>query len=69
MSETKELSKVQQYAVSAAAGKVNAVQSEFQILLQDIARELGINLDDPEEAWGISANLKYLERRGKPKAK
>lgn len=65
MSEKKELTKVERYAVNAAVEKIKIAQGELQSLLQEIAVELGIDIDDPlAGVWGISADMKYLERRG-----
>jgi hypothetical protein len=67
MSEKKELSKVEQYAVRAAVERINSARTELQSLLKDIAAEVGINLNDPAEIWELSADMKSLERRGETK--
>jgi len=68
MSEKRELSRVQQYAVKAAMEKVKAARAELQSLLNDIAVELGINLSVESEKWELTADQKYLERRSEYKS-
>jgi hypothetical protein len=65
MSERKELTRVQRYAVNAAVEKISAARAGLQNLLQDVAKELGIDMDKTGETWGISADMKYLEPRPK----
>jgi len=63
----KELTTVQVYAVTAAKANVTRTDMELQSLLQSVADELGV--DYKNELWGISNDLKYLERRDVPKSK
>ena len=63
----KELTTVQVYAVTAAKAKITRTDMELQSLLQSVADELGV--DYKNELWGISNDLKYLERRDVPKSK
>jgi len=63
----KELTKIQAYAITAAKAKITRTELELQSLLQDVADELGV--DYKNELWGISNDLKYLERRDVPKSK
>jgi len=60
----KKLSKVQQYAVVAAKAKARRVDREIQFLLQDIAKELGVNHDKVH--WRLSADMEYFEREDDP---
>jgi len=63
----KELTTVQAYAITAAKANVTRTDMELQSLLQSVADELGV--DYKNELWGISNDLKYLERRDVPKSK
>jgi len=67
MSERKELSSVQQYAIRAANKQAEMARLELQSLLQSVAGEIGV--DYKNELWGISNDLKYLERQDVPKSK
>jgi len=62
----KELSKVQQYAIRAAKNEARQVQAEVQELLNEIAVELGISLDNPGEQWSLSNDNRFLERKDVP---
>lgn len=64
MNERKELMKSQAYAARAAITKVAQAERELQGVVNDIAVELGVNFKD--EKWGISADIKYLERKDIP---
>jgi len=63
----KELTKIQAYAITAAKAKITRTDMELQSLLQSVADELGV--DYKNELWGISNDLKYLERQDVPKSK
>ena len=63
----KELTTVQAYAITAAKANVTRTDMELQSLLQSVADELGV--DYKNELWGISNDLKYLERQDVPKSK
>ncbi|MBW1614731.1 MAG: hypothetical protein JRJ57_12380 [Deltaproteobacteria bacterium] len=62
----KELSKVQQYAIRAAKNEARQAQEEMQTLLNEIAVELGISLDNPGEQWNLSDDSQFLERKDIP---
>jgi len=62
----KELSKVQQYAIRAAKNEAVQAQKEVQTLLNEIAVELGISLDNPGEQWNLSDDNQFLERKDTP---
>lgn len=59
MSERKELTKVQRYAIAAAADKIRLAKVELQTLAEDIALEHGLDIDN--ETWSLSADMRYLE--------
>ncbi len=65
MNNKKEMTKVQQYAVKAAREKAIAINKEMQSLLLAIAKELEI--DAINETWGLSDDMKCLERQNIPK--
>lgn len=58
----KELSKIQIYAVAAAKTKVKQAQAEVQMLLDEIAAELEIDLDKPGDRWGLSGDNRFLTK-------
>ena len=60
MSERKELTKVQHYAVKAASEKARGAYNELQSILQMVADELGI--DRKKEKWEITADMKHFEK-------
>ena len=63
----KELTKIQTYATRAANEKVVVAEQEFQLVLKNVATELGI--DFQSENWGISKDMRYLEKMETVKTK
>jgi hypothetical protein len=61
MNERKQLTKVQQYAIAAAAEKVRIAKAELQSIAEEIAIEMCIDVD--LQTWMISSDMKYLERK------
>jgi len=62
----KELSKIQHYAMKAANKNVVMADNELQSIVDEIGRELGINLDDSKEQWKVSRDMKFFEKIKKP---
>ena len=57
--ERKELLKSQQELIRLTGARVNAVQVEAQAIVNMIAAELGIDLN---EKWNLSADGKFFEK-------
>ena len=66
MESKKELSKIQHYAMKAANKNVVMADNELQSIVDEIGRELGINLDDSKEQWKVSRDMKFFEKIKKP---
>lgn len=64
--QKKELSAVQKYAADKATEKVNQAQEELRAILREIAKEQGINLDDPQERWKSTSDNKFLIKQNTP---
>jgi hypothetical protein len=61
MSETKTLSKVEKFALTAARERAASAQMEFQSLLEEVAGAHGI---DPEEGpmWQFNQDFSHVRR-------
>jgi len=62
MESKKELSKIQHYAIKAANRNFIMAEKELQSIVDEVGRELGIDLADSKEQWKVSKDMKYLER-------
>ena len=65
----KKLSRIQHYALTAANRKMIVARNELQSILDEIATELGVDLNNKKEKWAISRDMKYLEKQEDKKGK
>ena len=66
MESKKELSKIQQYAIKAANKNLVMADKELQSIVDEVGREVGIDLSDSKEQWKVSRDMTSFERVKKP---